>query len=148
MELKSTENWTSPMIKRIAHIGVVVRNLKLSETLFTKLLGKTANHTGFVEQQMAHLSFYPIGESSIELIESTRPAESGSSMAKFIEKRGEGIHHICLEVDDIRSEMIRLKGLGFQFVEDRPSPGGVGCIVAFIHPKSANGVLIELSQRV
>lgn len=136
------------MIKRIAHIGVAVKSLQLSGELFSKLLGKTADRTRFVEEQMAHLSFYPIGESSIELIESTRPAENGSSIAKFIEKRGEGIHHICLEVDDIRSEMIRLKGLGFQFVEDRPSPGGDGTIVAFIHPRSANGVLVELSQRV
>ncbi len=136
------------MIKKIAHIGVAVRDLHSSDDLFSKLLGKPAAHSEYVQEQTAHLSFYPVGESSIELIESAGKAEDGSSIATFVEKRGEGIHHICLEVDDIRAEMSRLKSLGFRFVEDVPSPGGDGTIVAFIHPKSANGVLVELSQRV
>ena len=136
------------MIKKIAHIGVAVKNLHASDELFAKLLGKPAAHSESIEEQSAHLSFYPVGESSIELIQSTGKAKEGSSIARFIDKRGEGIHHICLEVDDIRSEMIRLKNLGFLFINDAPTPGGGGTIVAFIHPKSANGVLVELSQRV
>jgi methylmalonyl-CoA/ethylmalonyl-CoA epimerase len=154
------------MIKRISHIGVAVKNLGPSKELFSKLLGNNSPHTEKVEAQNATVSFYPIGESSIELIESAEPAERGSSIAKFIEKRGEGIHHICLEVDDIEVEIHRLKKLGFQFVNETPSPGsrlptglsthrvvddslsGEGCIVAFLHPKSTNGVLIELSQNI
>lgn len=134
------------MIKRITHVGVAVRNLGISSDLFSKLLGNNSPHTEKVEEQKATIAFYPIGEGSIELIESTESAKG--SIAKFIEKRGEGIHHICLEVDDIAQEILRLKSLGFQFVEDKPSPGGDGCLVAFLHPKSTNGVLIELSQKI
>jgi methylmalonyl-CoA/ethylmalonyl-CoA epimerase len=136
------------MIKRITHVGVAVRNMGISRELFSKLLGNNSPHTEKVEEQKATIAFYPIGESSIELIESTESAKGGSSIAKFIEKRGEGIHHICLEVDNIAQEIMRLKSLGFQFVDDKPSPGGDGCLVAFLHPKSTNGVLIELSQKI
>jgi methylmalonyl-CoA/ethylmalonyl-CoA epimerase len=136
------------MIKRITHVGVAVRNLGISRELFSKLLGNNSPHTEKVEEQKATIVFYPIGESSIELIESTESAKGGSSIAKFIEKRGEGIHHICLEVDDIAQEIIRLESLGFQFVDDKPLAGGDGCLVAFLHPKSTNGVLIELSQKI
>ena len=135
------------MIKKISHIGIAVRNLGVSNELFAKLLGKAPDHTERVAEQQALVSFYPIGQSSIELIESTEGAGAGSSVSAFIEKRGEGVHHLCLEVDDIDVEIARLKKLGFRFVEDRPTRGGDGCLVAFIHPKSANGVLIELSQR-
>lgn len=136
------------MIKRITHVGVAVRNMGISKELFSKLLGNYSPLTEKVEEQKATIAFYPIGESSIELIESTESAQRGSSIAKFIEKRGEGIHHICLEVDDIAEEIQRLTRLGFQFVDEKPSPGGDGCLVAFLHPKSANGVLIELSQKI
>ena len=136
------------MIKRITHVGVVVSNLGISKELFSKLLGNNSPHTEKVGEQKATIAFYPIGDSSIELIESTESADGKSSIAKFIEKRGEGIHHICFEVDDVLQEIIRLKSLGFQFVDDKPSPGGDDCLVAFLHPKSTNGVLIELSQRI
>ena len=136
------------MIKRITHVGVAVRNMGISKELFSKLLGNNSPHTEKVEEQKATIAFYPIGESSIELIESIESAKGGSSIAIFIEKRGEGIHHICFEVDDIAQEMKRLKSLGFQFVDDKPSLGGDGSIVAFLHPKSTNGVLIELSQTI
>ncbi len=136
------------MIKRITHVGVAVRNMVISRELFSKLLGNSSPHAEKVEEQKATIAFYPIGESSIELIESTASANDGSSIAKFIEKRGEGLHHICFEVDDIAQEIIRLKSLGFQFVDDKPSPGGNGCLVVFLHPKSTNGVLIELSQKI
>lgn len=134
------------MVKRIAHVGIAVKNLRLSKELFSKLLGNNSPHTEKVEEQNATISFYPIGESSVELVESAETAE-GSYVAKFIEKR-EGIHHICLEVDDIENEIQRLKELGFQFVNEKPSPGGRGCMVVFLHPKSTNGVLVELSQKI
>jgi len=136
------------MIKRITHVGVAVRNMGISRELFSKLLGNNSPHTEKVEEQNATIAFYPIGESSIELIESAESVKGGSSISKFIENRGEGIHHICLEVDNIAQEIIRLKSLGFQFVDDKPSPGGDGCLVAFLNPKSTNGVLIELSQKI
>ena len=134
------------MIKRIAHIGVAVENLKASSDLFTRLLGRSPEQTESVVEQRAMISFYPVGDSSIELIEPMRGPASGSPVENFIKKRGEGIHHVCLEVDDIVFEINRLKGLGFLFVDDHPSQGGDGALVAFIHPKSANGVLVELSQ--
>ncbi|HTX18411.1 MAG TPA: methylmalonyl-CoA epimerase [Bacteroidota bacterium] len=134
------------MIKRIAHIGIAVKSLKESERLFEKLLGKPSDRTERVEEQSADLSFYQVGESSLELIEPAGPKES--SLARFIEKRGEGIHHICLEVDDLQAEMERLKAQGFRFVSGAPTPGGDGTIVAFIHPTSANGILVELCERL
>ena len=133
------------MIKKIAHIGIAVKNLGLSSDVFSKLFEQPAPHTETVEEQKATIAFFPVGESSFELIEST---SAESPVAKFIEKCGEGIHHICLDVDNIESEITRLKKLGFQFVNDVPSNGGDGCRVAFIHPKSANGVLIELSEKI
>ena len=133
------------MIKRIAHVGVAVKDLGLSRELFSKLLGINAPRSEVVEEQQSTVTYFPLGESSLELIESTTDS---SSLAKFIEKRGEGIHHICLEVDDITKEMQRLKGLGFQFTRDTPFDGGEHTIVAFIHPRSTNGVLVELSQKV
>ncbi|HTR82208.1 MAG TPA: VOC family protein [Bacteroidota bacterium] len=136
------------MIKRISHIGIAVKSLNASKDLFTKLLGKEPEHTETVEEQNATISFYPIGDSSLELIESSAVPGQGSSIGKFIERRGEGIHHICLEVENLALEISRLKNLGFQFVDDTPSPGGDGKLVAFIHPKSANGVLVELSETI
>ncbi|MCK9407528.1 MAG: methylmalonyl-CoA epimerase [Bacteriovoracaceae bacterium] len=132
------------MIKKINHIGVAVKNLGLSAELFNKLFDRPQPFTESVPEQKATIAFYPLGESSVELIEST---SQESSLSKFIEKRGEGIHHLCLEVDDLQEEIIRLKGHGFQFVNDIPSEGGDGYWVAFLHPKSTNGVLIELCEK-
>ncbi|HAP36020.1 MAG TPA: methylmalonyl-CoA epimerase [Bacteroidetes bacterium] len=133
------------MIKKINHIGVAVKSLGLSSDLFSKLFEQTNPQTEEVLEQKATIAFYPVGESSIELIEST---SSDSSISKFIEKRGEGIHHICLEVDDIKAEIVRLKNHQFQFVDDVPTKGGDGYWVAFLHPKSTNGVLIELCEKM
>ena len=134
------------MIKRIAHVAIAVKDLGFSKDLFSKLLQNDHPHTESVEQQQATVSFYPVGDSSVELIEALRSPGAGSAITGFIEKRGEGIHHICLEVDNIEQEMDRLKKLGFQFTSAAPFAGGAGCRVAFMHPKSTNGVLIELSQ--
>jgi methylmalonyl-CoA/ethylmalonyl-CoA epimerase len=133
------------MIKKINHIGIAVKNLGLSSELFNNLFGEQNPHTELVPEQKATISFYPIGESSVELIEST---SSDSTISKFIEKRGEGIHHICLEVDNLKTEIVRLKNHGFQFINDIPAEGGDGYWVAFIHPKSANGVLFELCEKM
>ncbi len=133
------------MIQKINHIGIAVKNLGISSELFGKIFQQPAPHTEIVAEQKATIAFFPVGETSFELIEST---SSQSSISKFIEKRGEGIHHICLEVDDIQSEILRLKNLGLQFVNDVPSAGGDGYWVAFLHPKSTNGVLIELAEKM
>lgn len=133
------------MIKKINHIGIAVKNLGLSAELFSKLFEQSPSSVEHVPQQKATIAFYSIGESSCELIEST---SADSVISKFIEKRGEGIHHICLEVDNIRAEIARLKQHGFQFVNDQPSEGGDGYLVAFLHPKSTNGVLIELAEKM
>ena len=133
------------MIKRINHIGIAVKKLGLSSELFSKLFEQSSTLIENIPQQQANIAFYPVGESSIELIEST---VSDSSILKFIEKRGEGIHHVCLEVDDIKAEIERLKKHGFLFVNETPSEGGDGYLVVFLHPKSTNGVLIELAEKV
>lgn len=133
------------MIKKVHHIGIAVKSLGLSSEVFSKLFEQTAPQKEIVPEQHAMITFYPVGESSIELIEST---SSNSAISKFIDKRGEGIHHLCLEVDDINSEIVRLKDLRFQFVNDVPTEGGDGYWVAFLHPKSTNGVLIELCEKM
>ena len=133
------------MIKRIIHIGIAVKKLGLSSELFSKLFEQSSTLIENIPQQQANIAFYPIGESSFELIESTA---SDSAISTFIEKRGEGIHHICLEVDNINAEIERLKKHGFQFVSETPSEGGDGNLVVFLHPKSTNGVLIELAEKV
>lgn len=132
------------MIKRINHIGVAVKTLGLSAEVFSKLFDQPAPQTEHVAEQRANIAFFPVGESSIELIESTA---KDSSLTAFIEKRGEGIHHICLEVTDLEQEIVRLKNHGFLFVNERPTEGGDGYRVSFLHPKSTNGVLIELCEK-
>ncbi|MGA9406092.1 MAG: methylmalonyl-CoA epimerase [Bacteroidota bacterium] len=136
------------MIKRIAHISIAVKNLDLSKELFSKLFGNDFPRTEKVEEQNAMVSFYPVGQSSVELIEAIDSSGAGSAITDFIGKRGEGLHHICLEVDDIEKEIQRLTNLGFRFASKAPFLGGGGCRVAFMHPKSTNGVLIELSQPI
>ena len=133
------------MIKRINHIGIAVKKLGLSSELFSKLFEQSSVLIENIPQQQANIAFYPVGESSIELIESVA---SDSAISRFIEKRGEGIHHICLEVDNIKGEIDRLKRHGFRFVSETPSEGGDGYMVVFLHPKSTNGVLIELAEKV
>lgn len=133
------------MIKKINHIGVAVQHLGISSQLFNALFNQSQPQTETVPEQKATIAFYPMGDTSIELIESTA---ADSSIAKFIAKRGEGIHHLCLETDNINDEIARLKENGFQFVNEIPSAGGDGYWVAFLHPKSTNGVLIELCEKM
>jgi len=128
---------------KIEHIGIAVKDLEKSNKLFEKLFGKAHYKIEEVASENVNTSFFKMGESKIELLEATDP---GSPIAKFIEKRGEGIHHIAFDVPDIHAEMQRLEKEGFQLLNDRPKHGADNKLVCFLHPKSSNGVLIELCQ--
>jgi methylmalonyl-CoA/ethylmalonyl-CoA epimerase len=130
---------------RIDHLGIAVRNIADSNALFERLLGSAHYKMETVESEKVATSFFQIGESKIELLEATNP---DSSIAKYIEKRGEGIHHIAFEVDDIRAEMARLEKEGFTLLGTEPKRGADNKLVVFLHPKSSNGVLVELCQTI
>lgn len=128
---------------KIEHLGIAVSSLGLSDELFTKLLGKPNYKQESVEREGVTTSFYEVGESKIELLEASNP---DSPIAKFLEKKGEGIHHIAFGVEDIHAEIQRLKNEGFIFISEEPKDGADNKIVVFLHPKSTNGVLVELCQ--
>lgn len=128
------------MIK-IEHIGIAVKNLNLSNELMGKLLGKAYYKEESVESEGVKTSFFEIGESKIELLEAMNPE---SPIAKYLDKNREGIHHIAFAVDDLEAEIQRLKAEGFQFINEIPKPGADNKRVVFLHPKSTNGVLVEL----
>ena len=132
-------------MKKIEHIGIAVRNLKDSNKLYESLLGRPPYKMEEVESEGVRTSFFMIGESKIELLEATHTT---STISKFIDKRGEGMHHIAFEVDDIKSEILRLKKEGFIVLDETPKKGADNKWVAFLHPKSTNGVLIELCQEI
>ena len=127
----------------IAHIGIAVKDLEASKKLFGSLTGSAASHEETVADQKVRTAMFAFGETSLELLEGTAP---DSPITRFIEKRGEGIHHIAIVVDDLESELLRLKQEGFQLIDEHPRMGAGNMLVAFLHPKSTNGVLIELSQ--
>ncbi len=131
------------MIGKIEHLGIAVKDLEASNALFTKLLGRPPYKEEAVESESVITSFFRSGENKIELLQATRPE---SAIAGFIEKRGEGIHHIAFEVDDIRAEIKRLKEEGFRMIHEEPKEGADNKLIAFLHPKGTNGVLIELCQ--
>jgi methylmalonyl-CoA/ethylmalonyl-CoA epimerase len=130
-------------MNKIEHIGIAVKNLAQSNELFAKLLGTPHYKTEVVESEGVSTSFFLTGENKIELLEATNPE---SPIAKFIEKRGEGIHHIAFDVDDIVAEMKRLEAEGFTLLNKEPKPGADNKLVCFLHPKGTNGVLVELCQ--
>ncbi len=132
-------------MKRIDHIGIAVKSMAESNDLFRKLLGEAHYKVEVVESERVATSFFHIGESKIELLEASDPE---SPIARFIEKRGEGIHHIAFEVDDIRAEIERLEAEGFIPLNREPKRGADNKLVAFLHPKSSNGVLVELCQAI
>ncbi len=134
---------TNKHMKKIEHIGIAVKNLHEAGKLYERLLGTEAYKTEAVESENVTTSFFKIGESKIELLEST---SKESAISNYIERRGEGIHHIAFDVDDILAEMERLKGEGFILLSDKPKIGADNKLVCFVHPKSAGGVLIELCQ--
>jgi methylmalonyl-CoA/ethylmalonyl-CoA epimerase len=130
---------------KVEHIGIAVKNIETSYQLFKTLLNKDAYKQEAVESEGVITSFFQLGESKIELLEATSPE---SAIAKFIEKKGEGIHHIAFEVTDIYAEMKRLEGEGFQLLMKEPKKGADNKLICFLHPKSTNGVLIELCQEI
>ena len=133
------------MLKKIEHIGIAVKNLKESNELFKKLFGKDLYKTETVESEKVSTSFFMLGESKIELLEAQN---ENSAIAKFIEKRGEGIHHMAFEVDDIYAEIKRLQAEGFEILNPEPKKGADNKLICFLHPKTTNGVLIELCQEI
>jgi len=128
---------------KVEHIGIAVKSLTDSVPLFEKLLNSQCYKTETVAGEKVNTAFFQKGETKIELLESSAPE---GVIAKFIEKKGEGIHHIAFDVDDILSEMQRLKNEGFTLLNDEPKPGADNKLVCFLHPKGTNGVLIELCQ--
>lgn len=130
---------------KVEHIGIAIKNLENSNNLFAKLLGESHYKVEAVESEGVSTSFFKCGETKIELLEATR---SDSPIAKFIEKRGEGIHHIAFEVEDIHTEMNRLAGEGFTILNPEPKKGADNKLVCFLHPKTTNGVLVELCQEI
>ena len=130
---------------KLEHIGIAVKNLEKSNVLFKTLLGKAHYKIEEVASESVKTSFFQTGESKIELLEASNP---NSTIAKFIDKRGEGIHHIAFEVDDIYAEMKRLEAEGFRLLNETPKRGADNKLVCFVHPKTANGVLVELCQTI
>lgn len=124
------------------HIGIAVRSLE--QTKIYEALGMTVDHRESVETQRVRTAFLSVGDSNLELLE---PSSPDSPIAKFIEKRGEGIHHLCFRVDNIDEHLDRLKAAGYRLINEAPVPGAHGCRVAFLHPSAGNGVLIELSEK-
>lgn len=131
------------MLKKVEHIGIAVKDIKNSNALFAKLFGKDHYKIEAVESEGVSTSFFMLGETKIELLQATN---ENSAIAKFIEKKGEGIHHIAYEVDDIYAEMERLKKEGFELINQTPKEGADNKLICFLHPKSTNGVLVELCQ--
>jgi methylmalonyl-CoA epimerase len=128
---------------RIAHIGIAVKDVEVALKLYREVLGLDPIHTEIVESQKVKTVHIPIGDSSIELLESTSP---DGVVAKFIEKRGEGIHHIAIEVQDINATLSKMKAVGYRLIDETPQLGADNMLIAFVHPRSTNGVLLELCQ--
>jgi methylmalonyl-CoA/ethylmalonyl-CoA epimerase len=131
------------MFGKIEHLGIAVKNLTISNKLFEQLLGTPPYKSEEVASENVITSFFKAGENKIELLQATHP---DSAIAKYIEKKGEGIHHVAFDVEDIHAEMERLKGEGFVFINETPKDGADNKLIAFLHPKSTNGMLVELCQ--
>lgn len=130
-------------MKKIEHIGIAVNDLQKSNELFTNLLGKAHFKTEKVEGEGVETSFFQVGETKVELLQATR---ADSPIAKFIDRKSEGVHHIAFAVEDILAEVVRLKAAGFEILNETPKEGADNKLVVFLHPRSTNGVLIELCQ--
>jgi methylmalonyl-CoA/ethylmalonyl-CoA epimerase len=133
------------MLNKPEHIGIAVKDLKASNILFGKLFGKQFYKIESVESENVSTSFFMVGETKIELLQATH---ADSAIAKFIEKKGEGIHHVAFDVDDIYAEMKRLESEGFELINKEPKRGADNKLICFLHPKTTNGVLIELCQEI
>ena len=133
------------MIKKIEHIGIAVKDLEKSEALFEKLLGKKPYKQEEVKSEGVVTSFFKIAEQKIELLNATTP---DSTIENFIKKRKEGVHHIALHVNSIEEEVERLEKLGFEFISTTPKKGADNKMIVFLHPKTTNGVLVELCEEI
>ncbi len=132
-------------MNKIEHIGIAVKNLEDSNALFAQLLGTPHYKTEEVASEGVRTSFFRLGPNKVELLEATKP---DSPIAKFLEKKGEGVHHIAFAVDDINKEMARLRKEGFTVLNETPKKGADNKLVAFLHPKGTKGVLVELCQEI
>ena len=130
-------------MRKIEHLGIAVKDIVAAEKLYSSLLGKPSYKTEIVESEGVKTMFFEVGDSKIELLEATR---EDSPIAKFIEKKGEGIHHIAYDVEDIQTEINRLQEEGFELIHTSPKGGADNKLIAFLHPKSTGGVLVELCQ--
>ncbi len=128
---------------KISHIGIATNGIDEALKFWQDALGLENVHTETVEDQKVRVAMLPIGETNIELLE---PTAEDSPIAKFLEKRGGGIHHIAVEVEDIEAALAKLKAEGMRLIDEKPRVGAEDCLVAFVHPSSANGVLLELVQ--
>jgi methylmalonyl-CoA/ethylmalonyl-CoA epimerase len=133
------------MILRVEHIGIAIKEMEAANKLFESLLGVANYKVEEVLSENVLTSFFKTGETKIELVGATN---ENSPIAKYISKKGEGIHHIAFETDDIVAEMARLKSLGFELLSDVPKKGADNKLICFLHPKSTNGVLVELCQEI
>jgi methylmalonyl-CoA epimerase len=131
-------------VRRIDHIGIVVQDIETALKAYRDALGLELTKTEFVSEQAVKIAFLPTGESEIELVE---PTTGDSGIARFLSKRGEGIHHICFEVDDIESTLAQMAAQGMKLIDEVPRVGSAGQKYAFVHPKSAHGVLVELYEK-
>ena len=130
-------------MNKIEHIGIAVKDIESSNALFSALFGESHYKIEEVSSEGVKTSFFQVGPNKIELLEAQN---ENSAIAKFIERKGEGIHHIAFAVDDIRADMKRLERAGFKLLNEEPKKGADNKLIAFLHPKSSNGVLIELCQ--
>jgi methylmalonyl-CoA/ethylmalonyl-CoA epimerase len=134
------------MIRKVEHIGIAVKDLKESNALFMRLFGKEHYKIESVAGEKVETSFFMLGETKIELVQASAGANTNNAISKFIEKKGEGIHHIAYDVEDIRAEMKRLKEEGFELLNEEPKQGADNKLICFLHPRCTNGVLVELCQ--
>ncbi len=132
-------------MNKIEHIGIAVKSIGASNEIFEKLFGAPAYKTEEVESEGVRTSFFQVGPNKIELLEATTPE---SPIARFLDKKGEGIHHIAFDVEDIVAEIARLEAEGFTVLNPTPKKGADNKLVAFLHPRTTNGVLIELCQEI
>lgn len=130
-------------MNKIEHLGIAVKDMQASRRLFDLLLGRQPYKLEAVESENVNTLFYALGESKIELLESTDPS---GTITKYIEKRGEGFHHVAIAVDDIVAEMDRLREAGFELIHREPKEGADNKLICFLHPKSTGGLLVELCQ--
>lgn len=131
------------MYRKVDHIGIAVRSLEGALKVYESAMGLRVAGIEEVEEQRTRVALIPVGDSRIELLEAT---DESSPIARFIERRGEGLHHICFQVDDLAAELEKLRQAGVRLVDAQPRRGAGGCWIAFIHPSGTGGVLVELSQ--